>query len=77
MLGLKIHYAFGPEIQHLERWTPRCEQQKILNSVVFLRLWREMTDEDNALIYIEDKTTMPTFRGNDQLLVLDYRSLET
>ena len=77
MLGLKIHYAFEPEIQHLEGRTPGREQQKILNRVAFLRLWKDMTDGDDALIYVEDKTTMSTFRVNDQLLAPDYRSLET
>lgn len=36
-----------------------------------------MIVRDDALIYVEDKKTMPTFRTNYQPLAPDYQSLET
>ncbi|WP_335949759.1 glycosyltransferase [Salipiger bermudensis] len=76
VLGLKIHYAFGPQILHLEGKSPGRGQHNILNRLAFLGLWKEAVSADDAAIYAEDQTAMPAFRANDQTLNPDYRSLE-
>lgn len=77
VLTLNIHYAFGPEIPHLEGRTSGREQHKIFNRVAFLRLWKDMISGDDTLIDVEDKKTMLTFRTAYQSLAPDYKSLET